>query len=145
VGIATYVYHAPPKEMLILGVGGLLAIHNLLANFRHSQIWIPFPRWLSFVFSSPAMHQIHHSAEERHWDKNYAIVISLWDWMLGTLYIPRERERFALGVHGEPRGEHDSVLKLYVRPLVRAGRVLARGVPGAARSRGVEPNQQGPA
>lgn len=73
-------------------------IFNLTSHFRHSHIWISFGPIFSFVFSSPAMHQIHHSHEARHIDKNFATVFSFWDWIFGSIYIPKEREHFAIGL-----------------------------------------------
>lgn len=33
---------------------------------------------------SPSFHRIHHSAESRHWDKNFGEVLTIWDRMFGT-------------------------------------------------------------
>ena len=68
------------------------------AHLRHSHVALPFPHWLSHVLVSPHMHQVHHSVEERHHDRNYATVFALWDWIFGSLYIPHPRERFRFGV-----------------------------------------------
>ena len=68
------------------------------AHLRHSHVAMPFPRWLSYVLVSPHMHQVHHSVEERHHDRNFATVFALWDWAFGTLYLPDPRERFRFGL-----------------------------------------------
>ena len=47
---------------------------------------------------SPAQHQIHHSVEERHHDKNFGTVLSLWDWLGGTLCLAEKgRDSSATG------------------------------------------------
>lgn len=74
-------------------------VFNLTSHFRHSHIWISFGPYLSLIFSSPAMHQLHHSCEARHTNKNFAPVFSFWDWLFGSLYIPREREQFRIGLN----------------------------------------------
>ena len=33
-------------------------------------------------------HRIHHSLEERHFDKNFGICFSIWDFLFGTAYEP---------------------------------------------------------
>jgi sterol desaturase/sphingolipid hydroxylase (fatty acid hydroxylase superfamily) len=85
-------------------------------NLRHSHIWVSYGPVVSHVLVSPAQHQIHHSAEERHWDKNFGFIFALWDWLAGTLYVPREHETFRLGIGGEER-HFSSVRALYLRPF----------------------------
>ncbi len=48
-----------------------------------------------------AMHQIHHSNELRHRDKNLAQIFSFWDYLFGTMYIPKERETFSVALSDE--------------------------------------------
>ncbi len=96
-------YFLLPDAIDIYKVFGLSLFGILFSSigvFRHSHIWISYGP-LSYIFCSPAMHQIHHSKEERHLDKNLSQIFSFWDYMLGTLYIPKEREYFAVGLAGE--------------------------------------------
>ena len=67
------------------------------ANFRHSELWITFGP-LNYFISSPAMHQIHHSLEARHRDKNFGLYLTVWDYIFGTLYVPRARESLNYGL-----------------------------------------------
>jgi sterol desaturase/sphingolipid hydroxylase (fatty acid hydroxylase superfamily)/creatinine amidohydrolase/Fe(II)-dependent formamide hydrolase-like protein len=90
-------------------------------NLRHSHIWVAYPRWLSKILISPAMHQLHHSYLNRHIDKNFGLVFGLWDWMFGTLYIPEKKEKFPLGVKGiPPKGirSHSTALHLLITPFI---------------------------
>jgi sterol desaturase/sphingolipid hydroxylase (fatty acid hydroxylase superfamily) len=80
---------------------------------------------VSHVLSSPAQHQIHHSCEERHIDKNFAQIFSLWDWAFGTLYIPRKKETFQMGLSNAEHREYYSLWGCYVRPVVKASRLMA--------------------
>ena len=86
----------------ILTIGGTNAFYVIFnictANFRHSHIWISFGPVIERIFISPAQHQIHHSSAPEHHDKNYGEVLAIWDWMFGTLYIPKEREILAFGL-----------------------------------------------
>lgn len=47
------------------------------------------------------MHQIHHSKEPWHIDKNLSQIFSFWDYLLGSLYIPKKREIFEVGLSEE--------------------------------------------
>lgn len=53
-------------------------------------------------------------------DKNFGNVLSLWDWMFGTLYVPRERERIHFGIAPDEAAELDGPLRLYYVPVLRA-------------------------
>ena len=68
------------------------------ANLRHSHIWLSYgPRW-EHIFISPAQHHIHHSADKKHFNKNYGEVFAIWDWMFGTLYVTDGQEFLIFGV-----------------------------------------------
>lgn len=137
IGAVNYAFLTGVQEFRIFDVALLTLVFNLFGNFRHSHIWIPFPRWLSYVVSSPAMHQIHHSQAEKHWDRNFAVLLSVWDFLAGAIYIPDTRERIDYGVPDIPADEFDSIAKLYVRPFQRAWQLLARSIRPA--------KEQGPA
>jgi sterol desaturase/sphingolipid hydroxylase (fatty acid hydroxylase superfamily) len=101
-------------------------LFNLLfANLRHSHVWLAWPPSLGWILGSPANHQIHHSAEERHLDKNFGGVFAIWDWMFGTLYLPREREVFRMGLADGTGTEYSSILRLYGLPFVKIFRNTA--------------------
>ena len=68
------------------------------AQLRHSHVPLPFPRWLCHVLVSPHMHQVHHSSDPAHHDRNFGTALALWDWAFGTLYLPRPTERFHFGL-----------------------------------------------
>lgn len=107
-------------ELTLLNISVIYFLYLLSANLRHSHIALPFGRRTSYVLSSPLMHQIHHSAEVRHVDKNFALVFSLWDYLVGTLYIPRSAEEFRLGLSPNTGGRFDSLWALYVDPFIAA-------------------------
>jgi sterol desaturase/sphingolipid hydroxylase (fatty acid hydroxylase superfamily) len=84
---------------LIAGINAFYFFFNFLgSNFRHSHIWISYGRVLEHIFISPAQHQIHHSLEPKHHNKNYGEILAIWDWMFGTLYIPEEKEVLQFGI-----------------------------------------------
>lgn len=89
----------------LLTIGGANAgyfIFNLLgANLRHSHVWLSYGPVLEHIFISPAQHQIHHSSDKKHFNKNYGEVFALWDWMFGTLYVPKSYEKLEFGIADE--------------------------------------------
>jgi sterol desaturase/sphingolipid hydroxylase (fatty acid hydroxylase superfamily) len=93
-------------------------------HLQHSQLWISFTGWLGHLLMSPAHHQIHHSRNPVHFNKNLGSCLALWDWMFGTLYIPAaDRELLEFGV--EPDREHAHTIRgELIAPFVRAALVL---------------------
>ena len=81
---------------------GFAAFGLIAGNLRHSHVWLSFGPVFNRLMVSPALHQIHHSKALRHWDRNYGEVFAIWDWMFGTLYLPRERETLEFGVNDHP-------------------------------------------
>lgn len=120
-GMATALFGVFPGLVNIMGVAFLMFLFNLLfGNLRHSHVWLAWPPSLGRIFASPANHHIHHSAEARHLDKNFGAIFAIWDWMFGTLYLPRERETFRMGlVDGTETAEYSSILRLYGLPFVK--------------------------
>ncbi|NRA98700.1 MAG: sterol desaturase family protein [Rhodobacteraceae bacterium] len=86
----------------VLTIGGAnifyVLFNGLGSNLRHSHIWLSYGRRLEHIFISPAQHQIHHSMDVRHHNKNYGSIFAIWDWMFGTLYVPDGYEELRFGV-----------------------------------------------
>lgn len=86
---------------IIAGTNAFYFLFNLLgSNIRHSHVWLSYGRVLEHFLISPAQHQIHHSQATRHWNKNYGEVFAIWDWMFGTLYVPKSYEHIEYGIDG---------------------------------------------
>ena len=113
-------YH--PTLPTILGVGVATFLFNFMAyNLRHSHIWFAYkPYWLGYLFISPAHHQLHHSKEARHIDKNFGFMFSLWDWAFGTLYLPREREKFRIGLSDNSEYDYNTIWRILWVPFAKA-------------------------
>ena len=98
-GIILMVLLGQIQLSLIMGVNIFYFVFNLVgSNFRHSHIWFSYGRALEHIFISPAQHQIHHSLEPKHHNKNYGEILAIWDWMFGTLYIPEGYEELSYGI-----------------------------------------------
>lgn len=111
----------------LAGTNLFAAILNLgKANLRHSHIRLRFPAWLEYILISPAQHQVHHSVDPRHHNRNYREVLSVWDWMFGTLYITRPDEtiRFGLGDAAGAPLPHRTLRAALAEPVARAWAAL---------------------
>jgi len=75
-------------------------------NLRHSHVWLSYGRALEHVLISPAQHQIHHSRDERDFDRNFGVSLAIWDRLFGSLMLSGERTqalregRLRFGVRG---------------------------------------------
>jgi sterol desaturase/sphingolipid hydroxylase (fatty acid hydroxylase superfamily) len=82
-------------------------------HLQHSQFWLSCTGLAGRIVLSPAHHQIHHSNNPIHFDKNFGAGLALWDWLFGTLHIPqRHNEHIRFGT------EDDAHLKRYVPSLL---------------------------
>lgn len=86
-GLFVYLFPGQLSALEILGVDALGFLFNAMgANLRHSPVSLSFGP-LSKVFISPVMHQIHHSSDPAHRNKNFGSCLSLWDRLAGC-YLP---------------------------------------------------------
>jgi sterol desaturase/sphingolipid hydroxylase (fatty acid hydroxylase superfamily) len=109
-------------------IGGLVALFYgaSVSLLGHSHVRVSYG-WFNLVIAGPIMHQIHHSAESRHRDKNFAAGALIFDWMFGTLYMPRTDEKFRFGLNEHELGEdnpHKTLKALYIEPLAHLWREL---------------------
>ena len=124
----------------IMGLNAAILVFNATgSNLRHMQVWFSYGRVMEKILISPAVHQIHHSVDERHHDKNYGLMLAIWDWMGGTLCVAKESggDNMRYGLPAGPGSEKNSLSALYLDPLLEAGRILRDAVTrGLQRQRG---------
>ena len=82
--------------------------------FQHSHLRTSLGP-LNYIFPLGLMHQVHHSAEPKHRDRNFGNGSALFDWMFGTIYIPAPDEAILLGISEEEIGAQNPQAK--VRPI----------------------------
>ena len=122
----------------------LFALYMALwGHLQHSQFWISFTGLAGRIFLSPAHHQIHHSRNPIHFDKNFGAGLALFDWLFGTLHIPqRQNEHLRFGT------ENDAHLKQLVPSVVypfnRATKQLIALLPKGKSTSEAIPSQAGP-
>ena len=117
-------------DISLATVFGINLVAFVFAGFGdqlfHSHVRISWGPVLDRVFVSPAVHQIHHSASPRHWHRNMGGLLSVWDWMFGTLYIPRSDETITYGLSEGAPQIHTGVAATYALPFWDALPVAVR-------------------
>ncbi|SIT42816.1 Fatty acid hydroxylase [Paraburkholderia ribeironis] len=69
-------------------VGMLILIQG---TFEHADTRVSLGP-LSYLFADNRFHRIHHSIELRHYNRNFAAVVTLWDVLFGTAHFPKKGE-----------------------------------------------------
>lgn len=131
-GALLYGFGTPVAEITISGKNAILiAFVFLLSHLQHSHVWIATTGLLGRIIMSPAHHQIHHSTNPIHFNKNFGSQLAVFDWLFGTLHVPKkEPEKLAFGVEPDGTDPH-TVTGLLVAPLVRAAGHLGVSSAGA--------------
>jgi sterol desaturase/sphingolipid hydroxylase (fatty acid hydroxylase superfamily) len=139
-GVFWYACGGEVSRYTLFGVTWIVFIFNgLAANLRHSHVWLSFGPVIERVVSSPAQHQIHHSDAPRHFNRNFGINLSLWDWMFGTLYLTRSTpEPLQFGTGEQDHERYLTLRGLIITPFVDVGRALADRRPRATLEKTVE-------
>jgi sterol desaturase/sphingolipid hydroxylase (fatty acid hydroxylase superfamily) len=82
----------------LLGVNLFVFLFNVAgSNLRHSHIWLGFGKWEKF-FISPAQHQIHHSAQVKHFNKNFGSTLAIWDALFNSLLLSKNEQVSTFGI-----------------------------------------------
>ena len=111
-GVFRYLSAYPIEEITLIGANALsFAFLFFGSNLRHSHIPLRYFDWLEFIFISPFQHQIHHSDNEKHFDRNLGSKLAIWDWMFGTLVRSKSVESVEFGIGKHEVSRYDSVWK----------------------------------
>ena len=131
-----YLVGAEPTAARLFGLNVVTFLFYLLGyNLRHSHVWLDYPGWLGRVLISPAQHQIHHSSDPRHFNKNYGLIFAFWDRWAGSHYQPEGREELGFGLSRQEPNPYGSVWALYWTPFANAWRILRRRMERASSTR----------
>ena len=117
ISIFFFIFGDKVDLVTILGVNFLVfSFHVAGSNLRHSHIDIKYWSWLEKILISPAQHQLHHSLDERHYDKNFGAALAIWDWMFGSLHHSEDIDDLVLGVEDDDFNPR-SIKELYLKPF----------------------------
>jgi sterol desaturase/sphingolipid hydroxylase (fatty acid hydroxylase superfamily) len=126
-GVMNYAFGQQTPQFVVSSSNAIVVIFTyLLAHLHHTSFWISFTGIWGRLLISPAHHQIHHSTDPIHFNKNLGSCLAIWDWLFGTLHVPaRKREKLSFGV--EPRiGDPHSVTGGLITPVRQALLLLVR-------------------
>ncbi len=111
--------------LVIFGVDGpvillMAIISTLMQDLNHSNLpisWGP----LKYVLNSAKMHVWHHDVVQHgKGGQNFGIVLSVWDWLFGTVYWPDDQEAPAkLGFEDMEKTYPRSAVGRFFYPIVR--------------------------
>lgn len=103
----------------IAGVNLIFVFFYIFAyNLRHSHIWFSYGPYLSYIFISPAQHQIHHSSDPKHFNKNLGFIFAIWDHFFNTLYVPKQKETIHYGINKTQDKHFLCFWSLYLMPFL---------------------------
>ncbi|MBP7252244.1 MAG: sterol desaturase family protein [Alphaproteobacteria bacterium] len=116
-GLMSYIFGTAPQALELMRINLFMLVYYLaFYNLRHSHIWLPITGRWGAIIQSPAHHQIHHSTSPEHIDKNFGYCLAVWDWLFGTLYVPKREENFALGI-GKESPRYHAMLPFLLLPF----------------------------
>ncbi len=94
-----------PLAMIGIGLNDFFIIHIftlMVGHFNHSNFTVNLGP-LKYIFNNPEMHIWHHAhdlPEDRKTGINFALTLSIWDYLFGTAYIPFNGKNIKLGFPG---------------------------------------------
>jgi sterol desaturase/sphingolipid hydroxylase (fatty acid hydroxylase superfamily) len=111
-------------------VFAVAVVTTVWGDFNHANLDVGLGP-LGYLLNNPRMHLWHHDqSDEGGVSKNFGIVLSVWDFIFGTAYWPRERSPERLGYPGmEEMPQSFPGQTLW--PVVRAASAPS-GAPGAS-------------
>lgn len=62
----------------------MYAITQLYGILVHTQAIKQLPKWIGYIFVTPAHHRVHHASNIPYLDKNMGMALIIWDRIFGT-------------------------------------------------------------
>jgi sterol desaturase/sphingolipid hydroxylase (fatty acid hydroxylase superfamily) len=116
-GAMAWLFGPAAQPLTLFQINALFVLHfATFHHLRHSNVWIAATGWLGHLFHSPAHHQIHHSSDPHHFDRNFGYALSIWDWAFNTLYVPERHIKVNFGVAGVR--PYQGLTDTLIRPVV---------------------------
>ncbi len=118
-GIFSYLSGGAVSKWVFLGANVFsFAFFIFGANLRHSHVKLHYFNFLEYIFISPVQHQIHHSKERSHWNKNMGARLAIWDWLFGTLHLSKDIEKIDYGIGGDEDPKYKSFTQNMINPFI---------------------------
>lgn len=123
-GVFQYGFGMPVKPYTLWHVNAISLLFAFTINhLHHSHVWLAITGFWGRIILSPAHHQIHHSNNVMHFDRNFGGSLAVFDWLFGTLHMPsKTREKLVFGVDGygeDPHSLKGSMLSPFAHAAAR--------------------------
>ncbi len=123
-GIFTYFASGYVSKWTFLGANVFSFVFFMMgANLRHSHVRFRYLNVLEYLFISPLQHQIHHSRNPKHWNKNMGSRLAIWDWMFGTLVRSKEVQKLTFGLGQGQDKDYRNFIKVIINPFIKQKRL----------------------
>jgi len=113
-------------QVLIVGPSVLIyviyeIVFQACTMFHHSNVRIPIKveRVINWVFVTPRMHGIHHSAIKGETNANYSVVFKWWDWIYRSLYLNVSQRDVTIGVPAYLKESDNHLWSCIAMPFVK--------------------------
>jgi sterol desaturase/sphingolipid hydroxylase (fatty acid hydroxylase superfamily) len=113
-----------PLAMIGFGIQDFLFVHLFtitIGHLNHANIYLPLGP-LKYVLNNPQMHIWHHSKTlpEGSHGVNFGITLSVWDYLFGTDWIPKDGRDIELGFEEVEQYPH-GFLQQVAEPFIHKG------------------------
>jgi sterol desaturase/sphingolipid hydroxylase (fatty acid hydroxylase superfamily) len=95
-----------PLALIGFGIQQFIVVHMFsvfIGHLNHANVgWGYGP--FGYIFNNPRMHIWHHSKElpkEHPTGMNFGLSLSIWDYLFGTAFIPKDGKEIELGFEGD--------------------------------------------
>ncbi len=119
-GIFDYISNSAVKPIEFISVNILSFIFLFWgSNLRHSHVKLKYFTFLEKIFISPFQHQIHHSSNPAHFNKNMGAKLAIWDWMFNTILLSKSITNLKFGLGKSENKIYDSFAKNLYQPFLQ--------------------------
>jgi sterol desaturase/sphingolipid hydroxylase (fatty acid hydroxylase superfamily) len=129
-----HILFGPAAAPISYGGTNLLVLVSaiVIVHLQHSHLWMTFgPRWGRLLLG-PAHHQIHHSDDPAHFNRNFGNLLTVFDRMFGTFHMPAEKRGALRFGTGDGADDPHSLWAMSVRPVQDSARAIAKAFAGRA-------------
>ncbi len=103
-------------EPLAVAVWQAVLLASVLFHHSNTRLPLALERVLVRLIVTPRMHGIHHSDRRAEADSNWASILSVWDWLHGTLRLDVPQSAVTIGVAAYQRPEDVTIGRILLLP-----------------------------
>lgn len=96
----------------------LVGLHNVWSH-ANAHLHLGAERWLRPWLVTPDLHRLHHSVRLDESNRNYGILLSVWDRLFGSLHAPARHQPDAVGLSYVDPAQDPDLGALLVMPARR--------------------------